>query len=119
MARHGICHVEWNVTDFERTTDFYGKLFGWTFQPFGEDYLLFKGPEGSIGGGFTRVAAASPGRSPVVYVEVDEVDSYLERTGQLGGGVITGKYEIPGVGWIAVLSDPDGNAVGLYSATHP
>lgn len=58
----------------------------------------------------------TPGASPVVYVEVEEIEPYLEKAKELGGGVAVPKTEIPTLGWFAHLKDPDGNLVGLFRA---
>lgn len=113
MAKHAICHIEWSSTDLERTKSFLSGLFGWKFDSFGEEYILFSAPEGP-GGGIAKVDQVRPGESPLVYVEVDEIDSYLERAEELGGGVKVSKTEIPNTGWWAQLADPDGNAIGLF-----
>lgn len=120
MVKHGFCHVEWPTTDFERTTKFYGSLFGWKFTPFGEDYLMFETAD-SIGGGFYKCADAKPGSGALAYVLVEELEPYLKQAVALGGSVEKmgpANEEIHelqgGMGWISVLHDPDGNRVGLY-----
>lgn len=113
MAKHAICHIEWCSTDLERTKSFLSGLFGWKFEPFGDEYILFEPPEGP-GGGIAKVDEVHPGESPSVYVGVDEIEPYLERAKKLGGGVGVPKKEIPNVGWWALISDPDGNPIGLF-----
>jgi len=115
MAKHAICHVEWSSTDLERTRAFLSGLFGWEFQAWGEDYLVFTPPEG-VEGGIMKVDEVHPGASPLVYIEVEEIEPYLERAKELGGGVAVPKTEIPTVGWFAHLTDPDGNVVGLFQS---
>lgn len=116
MGKHGICHVEWSSTDLKKTQHFYGGLFGWKFDPWGEEYVLFKAPDG-IGGGFMKMKKVTPGESPRVYVEVAEIEPYLTKAKDLGGQVTAAKTQIdPSVGWYAHLSDPDGNLVGLFQS---
>jgi predicted enzyme related to lactoylglutathione lyase len=113
MGKNAICHVEWASTDLERSKAFLWGLFGWEFQPFGEDYMVFSAPDGP-GGGIWQVPEVRPGASPVVYVSVDSVDRYLEESAELGGGVVKGRTEIPELGWYAHITDPDGNLIGLF-----
>ena len=113
MAKNMICHVEWSTTNIEQTQTFLAGLFDWKFQSFGEEYALFKTPEG-IGGGLMKVDAVQPGNSPTIYVEVDEIEPYVEKAKDLGGGVAVPKTEIPSMGWFAHLTAPDGNVVGLF-----
>ncbi|MCI2430867.1 VOC family protein [Candidatus Acetothermia bacterium] len=116
MAKHGICHIEWASTDLKRTQAFYGGLFGWTFEAWGDSYVLFKCPDG-FGGGFAKQKEVRAGRSPLVYVQVDEIEPYLKKAKELGGGVADPKTQIdPSVGWYAHLTDPDGNIVGLFQS---
>ena len=42
-----------------------------------------------------KVDEVRPGESPRVYVEVEEIEPYLEKAKQLGGGVAVPKTEIP------------------------
>jgi hypothetical protein len=118
MAKHSICHIEWQATDLNRAKAFYGGLFNnWKFEPWGESYLLFQVPDG-IGGGIMKTQKVSPGQSPTVYIQVDEIEPYLQRAKKLGGKVTVPKTQIdPSVGWSAHLADPDGNTVGLFQSS--
>jgi predicted enzyme related to lactoylglutathione lyase len=113
MVKHSICHFEWSSTDLERTKEFLKELFEWKFQAWGKEYLLFKTPEGP-NGGIMKVDKVEPGRSPFIYIDVEEIGPYLEKTKELGGGIDTPKKEIPKVGWFAHITDPDGNIYGLF-----
>lgn len=115
MAKHSICHVEWSSTNLQRARVFFSELFDWKFEDWGEGYTLFRPPEG-VCGGVARVDKVAPAGSPVVYVEVDEIEPYLDRAKGLGGGVAVPRTEIPTVGWFAHLTDPDGNLVGLFKS---
>lgn len=112
MAKHEICHIEWSSTNLKRTQTFFGGLFGWKFEPWGEEYVLFKSP--NLGGGFMKADKVRPGQSPTVYVEVQEIEPYLKKAKEHGGGVAVPKTEIPTMGWFAHLTDPDGNIVGIF-----
>ena len=113
MAKHSVCHFEWSSTDLERTKSFLTGLFDWKFQAWGDEYLLFNPPEGP-GGGIMKVDKVTPGKPPYIYIEVDEIEPYLEKVNQLGGKVDATKKEIPSIGWYAHILDPDGNIIGLF-----
>jgi len=113
MSANAICHVEWSCTDLERAKAFLWGLFGWEFQEFTEDYMVFSAP-GGPGGGICKVADVKAGASPTVYVEVEAIEPMLEEAAELGGAVAAPKAEIPGVGWFAHITDPDGNIIGLF-----
>ncbi len=120
MAKHGVCHIEWQVTDLSRAKAFYSGLFqDWKFESWGETYLMFQVP-GGLGGGFAQCPAEkfSPGQTPIVYFEVEQIEPYLQRAKELGGKVTVPKNQIdPSVGWSAHLTDPDGNTVGLFQSS--
>jgi len=113
MHRHAICHIEWSSTDLERTRKFLSGLFNWKFDSWGDKYILFK-PLSGVGGGIQKVERVTPGQSPVVYVEVEEIKPYLDKAIQLGGKVAVGETDIPHTGHVAQIMDPDGNIVGVF-----
>jgi len=123
MAFNTICHVEWWVKDFDKAKEFYGGLFGWTFQDFGDNYVLFTTPEGGPGGGFMKGDVPgvefSPGNSPTVYIWVEEIDDFILKAKSLGGNLGYPKTEIPGMGWSASINDPFGNGIGLFQSAKP
>src|SRR5687768_8665728 len=112
MAKHTVCHIEFNVTDMERAQRFYGGLFDWTFRPFGPEMTVFGAGEQHIGG-LMKSTAVEAGKSPSVWFEVEAIEPYLDKAPKVGGSVRDGKSEVPGVGWSACIQDPDGNPVGL------
>jgi predicted enzyme related to lactoylglutathione lyase len=105
--------MEWSSSDLERTKIFLEAMFAWDFKAWGKEYLLFNPPDGP-GGGIMKVDKVNPGDSPVIYIEVDEIESYLPRVEDIGGKVKVPKTEIPAVGWHAVITDHDGNSYGLF-----
>jgi predicted enzyme related to lactoylglutathione lyase len=113
MVKHSICHFEWSSTDLKRTEKFLSGLFGWEFKPWGDEYMMFDTPSG-LGGGIMKVDSVSAGKSPYIYIEVDEIEPYLDKVKELGGSVDKDKSEIPTVGWYAHLLDPDGNIIGIF-----
>ena len=113
MSKPLIAHVEIPSTNLERSSEFYKKVFGWEFKPFGNGYLLFNNHQG-IMAGLRKVEKVLKGDCTVFHVNVDNVDQMLEKVKASGGHIKTGKTTIPAMGWYAVLLDPDGNSVGLY-----
>ena len=116
MEKHSFCHIEWAVTDLDRAKKFFGGLFDWTFEAYGDDYAMFKTPNTELGGGLMKEKEVHAGQSPCVYILVDTIEPYLAKVSTVGGSVGMGKTEIPGMGWFAILLDPDKNAVGIYES---
>ena len=114
-----ICHVEWYTTDFEVAKRFYGALFGWTFRGETEEEIFFCTDDGKEAGGFSKRADFKRGESPHAYVWVEDVEASLAKAVELGGGETLGKTEVPGFGWYARITDPDGNPVGLWQSLNP
>jgi len=112
---HGICHFEIPSTDIGKSREFYSGLFGWEFQAEGDpDYAMFSAPDGPGGG----IEKASPGRGAHVniYIEVKDIAATLAEAAKLGGKVVKGKTLInEEFGYWAMVSDPSGVNIGLWS----
>ncbi len=114
MAHGDITHIDIPVSDLGAGTAFYSNLFGWTIQayPGYEDYPMWQAPNGISGGG---LAPRSEGfTQPRSYVEVDSIEATLAAAVELGAQVSKPRTPIDETSWWAVLTDPDGNDVGLY-----
>ena len=101
---------------------FYGPLFGWRIETVdmgGGPYHLLKVGETAIGGIMKTPAEAGP-MPPAwgCYVTVDQVDATVAQAAALGGKVIVPAMDIPGVGRMAVIADPQGATLSVmqYSA---
>jgi len=113
MSFHSIVKVTLRSTNFERTQRFYTELFGWKFRQYSPTYLGFEAPSG-IEGGFQRVDTLSQGDSYLLYILVEEFESYLGRLAELGGSS-SGQVEVvPGYGEYVRFYDPDGNRLALW-----
>lgn len=108
-----ISHVEIPSTNLDKSKDFYNKLFGWDFKPFGNGYLLFNNHKG-IMVGLRKVEKIANGDNTVFHVSVDNIDACLEKCLKLGGSVKRRKTVIPAMGWYGLLFDLDRNTIGLF-----
>ena len=101
------------TTDPEAASAFYGELLGWTVNemdmgPAGK-YRVAKVGDTSVGG--LQEIPAEAGKMPPmwgVYMTVDNVDQTVEKCQALGGKLCSGPFEVPTVGRMAVLQDPQG-----------
>ncbi len=110
------CHIEIPVSDTGKGKAFYEACFGWKFTHVeGMDYPMFDSGEGGIGGGLMKRPEGAP-QQMVAYLNVDDVEAYTERVTSNGGKLIMGKTEVPGAGWFTIVTDPDGNAFGLWQS---
>lgn len=109
-----VTHFEINARDGKRAQEFYSALFGWkiNYVPEMNYGLVDTGWKGGIGGGIGQV---DDGTSPSVafYVQVEDVQSYLDKAVGLGGKVIKPLIEVPNMVTYALFADMDGNVVGI------
>ena len=114
-----IVHFEIYADDVDRASKFYADLFGWEINkwdgPPQMDYRLVNSGEGpGIDGGITgRPFEGIPG---INYVHVDDVDGYAEKAQAAGGSVFQPRIPIPGIGYIAICRDTEGNPIGLFQS---
>jgi uncharacterized protein len=123
---HTIVHFEIPADDIAKLKKFYGDLFGWKIEKFPgptEYYMLQTVPvddemvpvrAGVNGGLFRKKDAQNPQDAMVTnYFWVESVDEYCKKVEALGGKIAVPKMEIPGLGWWALVLDPEGNHFGL------
>ena len=101
------------TTDADGAQKFYAKVVGWSIAPFGTagtgDYRVLTAPDGQGVGGLMTLpngAAMKPGW--FCYIGVHDVDGTAEKIKSLGGSVHMGPQDIPGVGRLAMVADPQG-----------
>src|SRR5438874_3779071 len=94
---------------------FYDAVVGWTIepQPSGDmDYRMIGRADGGMAGGVMRLTdeMASHGARPIWlgYINVDDVDSRVASIEHAGGKVLLPAFDIPNIGRIAMVADPQG-----------
>ena len=118
MTAHG--HFHWNelVThDVEKAKKFYGSTIGWTFDgmpmPDGT-YWVAKMGDQPVGGLFPIAGPQWEGVPEhwMSYLAVDDVDARVKKATAAGAKLMRPAFDIPGVGRIAILTEPGGAGVG-------
>ena len=112
MELHSIAKITLRSRDFARTERFYSELFGWKFHQYSETYLGFE-PFTGIGGGFQRRDDFVQGDSYLIYIAVDQFESYLERIQGLGGRCGEEVEIVSEQSQYIRVYDPDGNRLAL------
>lgn len=107
-----VCHIEIDVTNVQRSQAFYEGLFGWTFRAFTDSMVVFGAGDQHIGG-LQRVDTVVPGATPSVWFQVADLDASVATVERQGGTVVSGRQDVPNVGWSAQVADLDGNRIGL------
>jgi predicted enzyme related to lactoylglutathione lyase len=109
-----VVHFELYAEDPQRAIKFYQDLLGWKIDAWNgpqEYWLVTTGPsdQPGINGGIMRRRGNV---HCVNTVQVEDLDSFLDRVPQHGGQVVVPKMPIPGVGWLGYFTDPEGNLIG-------
>jgi len=113
---NSVVHFEIGVKD-AKTIEFYRKVFGWRI-PLDNEWnygTIEAAGEGTISGGIFQVGDNAPAGYVTVYVRVDDVAASLTKAVAEGGHALYGPQEMPGIGTIAMFSDPEGNMMGLFA----
>jgi len=105
-----VGHFEIGCRDSKKTQEFYSKLFDWKITEAGPAAMISTGS--GIGGHITALGH-EPTHYTIFYVEVDEVQAYLDKAKRLGGKVLVPPVDIP-TGTFAWMGDPEGNTIGLW-----
>ena len=111
-----VVHFEIPCDDPEKTMEFFKTVFGWKFEQFGNEsyWSAVTGDQASpgINGGIMK--KRDP-RQPVVNsIDVANLDEAADSIEKAGGKIVVPKMPIPGIGWLAYFTDPDGNIHGIY-----
>ena len=109
-----LCH------DTSAASAFYERILSWKGQPFspGSPYLMFRGTDGEPIAGAMRLSddAKAIGTGPHWrgYIGAGDVDATCGQAVALGGRIQQPAADVPGVGRIAMMSDPEGATFGLF-----
>jgi len=99
-----------------KARELYGGLFGWEFETFGPGEMNYEmiRANSQLHGGF----GSPPGNPPPHWmgsVLVDDADAAAERAKNAGGTILAEPMDIPEVGRVAVIADPQGAVVAAFS----
>ena len=111
------CWNELMTSDTKKAGDFYSQLFGWEKHEQdmgGMQYTMFMQGEVPVAGMMTLPPEA--GEAPphwMLYFSVGDCDENVERATKMGAQVCAPPMDIPTVGRMAVLMDPQGAAFSI------
>ena len=112
--------LTWNELmspDIDAAKQFYGGLFGWKGDAMnmggeGPEYTVWMLGEGGIGGAMAPPMEGMPAFWGV-YFAVADCDATVEKAKELGASVLNGPMDVPEVGRMAALMDPQGAAFSV------
>ncbi|MEX1104297.1 MAG: VOC family protein [Dehalococcoidia bacterium] len=107
-----VAWFEVHGKDGAKLSSFYQQLFGWKIDsnnPMNYGMVDTGAGDGAIGGGI------SGGDEPwvTIYVSVPDLDAAVADATRLGGKVVQPPEDVPGGPRIALITDPEGNRIGL------
>jgi len=114
--------------DPDAVKGFYRDVVGWTItdfqpRPDGKDYRMIGRSDGKHAGGALRIDAdmAKHGARPtwLAYLHVLDTDASVAAITADGGTVLMPAFSIPGVGRMAMVTDPQGVPFYLMTPTPP
>ena len=118
----------WNellTRDAERAKRFYGETIGWSFDampmPDGATYWMAKLDGKPVGGVFptNRPGFENVPEAWMSYLAIDDVDARVKKASAAGARLMRPIFDIPGVGRIAILTEPGGAGIGwMTPVTH-
>ena len=123
-----VVHFEIPADDVGRATTFYASAFGWQLSSIPDmGYTIVtttpsdeRGQpteSGAINGGmFARQSDVS---TPVITVDVADIDAALGKVEELGGSVVRAKQAVGDMGFAAYFADSEGNHLGLWQSATP
>jgi predicted enzyme related to lactoylglutathione lyase len=111
-------HFEIPADDPARAAAFYGDVFGWQFTKWDGpmEYWLIGTGEGSPGIDGGMMKRRGPAESVVNTIDVPSVDDYTSKVESKGGTVVVPKMAVPGIGYMAYCTDPEGNMFGIMQS---
>ncbi|NVK21847.1 MAG: VOC family protein [Kangiellaceae bacterium] len=115
--------AELMTTDTVGAKQFYGQLFGWTFEDMpmedGEMYNVVMLGEEKVAG-IMAMPAQAEGVPPHWgnYITVTDVDAIASKVTELGGTICVPPTDIPNVGRFTMFQDPQGATISAIQYAH-
>jgi len=112
--------------DADASKAFYEAVVGWTIddRPEGDmDYRMIVTADGSNAGGVAGLAPGAPAAAAKpgwrFYIGVDDVDAAAAKIVGAGGSIAIPPFDLPGVGRMALVADPQGIAFFVMRGASP
>jgi predicted enzyme related to lactoylglutathione lyase len=108
------------TTDTSAAKTFYAAVIGWTYKPMqgaSNPYDIVHRPDGqSMGGIMTIPAGMNFPPHWEMYLAVENLDETMAKVQRLGGRSLSGVIEVPTVGRLSTMLDPQG---GVFAIIQP
>lgn len=123
MTEGEFVWYDYNAADVDKAIAFYTETVGWKSEAWSDSdhpYTMFTVGEQSVGGVMELPDQARQMGAPphwLAYTSVASVDDSVAKATELGASVLAPAFDIPDVGRISVLADPQGAVFALFRAS--
>jgi predicted enzyme related to lactoylglutathione lyase len=111
--------TELATRDLDRAAEFYGALFGWTYEdnPHSPSRYLIGHNDGEMAAGLMQMTEEWGDAPPhwSVYFTVEDASATAAAIESSGGSVVVAPFDIP-IGRIGIMADPHGGHFNVYEA---
>ena len=111
------CWIDLTTSDIGRAQDFYGTVFGWTFEDAGPEYggYINAAKEGRPVAGLmaSRPEIQSPDNW-ATYFHTADINATMSAVTAAGGAVCMDAMEVPAQGYMSIATDPSSAFFGLW-----
>src|ERR1700754_4372339 len=111
------------TTDQDAAKEFYGGVFGWSFEDLPIDDETVYSMAQVSGKNAAAISPQQPSETEQaipphwnVYVTVEDVDAASEKTAEAGGSLLAGPFDVMDAGRMSVIADPAGAVLCLWEA---
>ena len=117
------CWFEIYVQDMTRARRFYETVLATTLQALDSPgvammaFLMAMNVPGTSGALVKMEGMPSAGNSTIVYFACDDCAVEADRVPDAGGTIVRPKFSIGDHGFVSIVTDTEGNMIGLHSAT--
>lgn len=109
-----VSYIEFNVSNTQKSAEFYKNVFGWEAQLFSKDndyWIVSHGDAPGIDAGIQKAPGAP---AAVAVITVPNLDEVWAKAMEAGAKMAVEKFAIPTVGYAAYFTDPDGIVMGIH-----
>jgi len=111
------CWIDLLSSNVDRAQDFYGAVFGWTFESAGPEYggYVNAAKDGHpVAGLMANTPESQKPDSWTTYFHTADINATTSTLTAAGGSMFMGPMEVPAQGVMAIATDPSGAHFGLW-----
>ncbi len=113
MSANHLVYLELPSSDVQALKKFYGELFGWTFQDWGDDYAALEGA--GLDGGINADPETRT-RAPLPIIKTSDIEQMQEKVQATGATITVPVFSYPGGRRFHFL-DPAGNEMAVLQTS--